>query len=79
MIPTKTIAVVVLIATATIGAIGIGIAAVQIPSAFAVCTGNPHDFDSGPTGNPHDTGDTGNPHDFQTFQRGEADTCHGAK
>jgi hypothetical protein len=82
MTQTKTIAMILLIAIATIGAIGIGIAAVQIPSAFAACTGNPHDFGSGPTGNPHDPGDTGNPHDsggFGGHGGGEGDNCNGAK
>jgi hypothetical protein len=46
----------------------------------AACTGNPHDADSGPTGNPHDAGETGNPHDTNGFHsHGEADTCNGSK
>jgi hypothetical protein len=66
-------------------ALTIGIAAVFIGTshtqAFAACTGNPHDSDSGPTGNPHDQGDTGNPHDSSSggHHGGEADNCNGAK
>ena len=44
----------------------------------AACTGNPHDRDSGPTGNPHDDGDHGNPHD-SGGKSGERDSCHGAQ
>ena len=55
MTKTKTIAMILLAAIATVG-----ITAIQIPSTFAACTGNPHDFGSGPTGNPHDPGETGN-------------------
>jgi hypothetical protein len=42
------------------------------------CTGNPHDADSGPTGNPHDTGETGNPHDALSHHGTEADRCPGS-
>ena len=56
--------------------------ALQIPSAVAAlpagCTGNPHDSDSGPTGNPHDQGETGNPHDPAGFHHHEADACPGS-
>ena len=78
MIETKTIGMLLLIAIAVIGAIGIG---TGTQSAFAACTGNPHDFDSGPTGNPHDAGDTGNPHDTFVHHGGvESDAvCNGAK
>jgi hypothetical protein len=62
------------------------VGALQIPSAFAAvpagCTGNPHDSDSGPTGNPHDQGDTGNPHDASggggLHHHEGADTCPGS-
>jgi hypothetical protein len=42
------------------------------------CKGNPHDSDSGPTGNPHYEGEHGNPHDG-AHQGGESDHCHGAQ
>jgi hypothetical protein len=42
------------------------------------CSGNPHDRDSGSSGNPHDNGENGNPHD-NGGRRGEADTCPGSK
>jgi hypothetical protein len=66
-------------------AIGIGalLLGMSHSPAFAACTGNPHDADSGPTGNPHDPGDTGNPHDTVappgSHLGHEADTCNGAK
>ena len=47
-------------------------------SANNPCSGNPHDRDSGSSGNPHDNGDNGNPHD-NGGRRGEADTCPGSK
>lgn len=64
-------------------AITTAIGSVQIPSAFAAtaCSGNPHDFDSGSSGNPHGTpfhsdAPNGNPHDV-----GEAEgtSCPGSK
>ncbi len=45
------------------------------------CTGDPHDRDSGPTGNPHDGTETGNPHDGPGsihHQHHEADVCPGS-
>ena len=42
------------------------------------CSGNPHDRDSGSSGNPHDNGENGNPHDNGGKGR-EADTCPGSK
>lgn len=43
----------------------------QIPLAFAAvqngCTANPHDINSGPTGDPHDFGEHGNPMMFQDY------------
>jgi hypothetical protein len=78
MLQTKTIAMV--LAIAAIGAIGIAVfIGTSHAPAFAACTGNPHDFGSGPTGNPHDPGDTGNPHDLGGFRGGEGDNCNGAK
>jgi len=44
-------------------------------AVYASCSGNPHDADSGPTGNPHDPGDNGNPHDLTD----EAGHCPGTK
>ena len=42
------------------------------------CSGNPHDRDSGSSGNPHDNGENGNPQDNGGKGR-EADTCPGSK
>jgi hypothetical protein len=66
--------------------------ALQIPSAFATvpdgCTRNPHDRDSGPTGNPHDPSDktssgfeADNPHDSTSFggHHEGHDNCPGAQ
>jgi len=65
-----------------IAAMGLITSALQIPSSFAAlpagCTGNPHDSDSGPMGNPHDQGETGNPHDPAGFHHHEADSCPGS-
>jgi hypothetical protein len=63
--------------------------AIQVTSAFAAlpggCTGDPHDHDSGPTGNPHDPSgttssgfETGNPHDNIKSHLGEGDQCPGS-
>jgi hypothetical protein len=54
---------------------------VPVGAAFAACTGNPHDRDSGPTGNPHDDGEHGNPHDsgHGGGQGDERDLCNGAQ
>jgi hypothetical protein len=61
----------------TIGVVQISSALAQLPAG---CTKNPHDSDSGPTGNPHDPGDTGNPHDVTGFHHeSSGDTCPGAK
>jgi hypothetical protein len=65
------------------------VAALQVPSAFASlpggCTGDPHDGDSGPTGNPHDPSgktssgfESGNPHDIIKSHLGEGDICPGS-
>jgi hypothetical protein len=70
-----------------IALVAIGIGALFLGTshalAFAACTGNPHDAESGPTGSPQDTGDTGNPHDtvapLGSHLGHEADTCNGAK
>ena len=43
------------------------------------CAGNPHDRDSGTSGNPHDNGESGNPHDTRSFHGNEADTCPGSQ
>jgi hypothetical protein len=56
----------------------------QIPLSFAAvqngCTANPHDINSGPTGDPHDFGEHGNPHDASGFPHQEpADNCPGAQ
>jgi hypothetical protein len=77
LVMSGTISTMVLIAT---------VGSLQIPSVFAAvpagCTGNPHDSDSGPTGNPHDPGETGNPHDAASHGGGghqhEGDTCPGS-
>jgi hypothetical protein len=73
-----------------LAAIAIATAGVlQVPLVFATlppgCTGDPHDFHSGPTGNPHDTSkdtssgfEIGNPHDFGTGPKQEQDICPGS-
>lgn len=46
------------------------------------CSGNPHDRDSGSSGNPHDNGEAGNPHDSQPEHAhggGAEDNCPGAQ
>jgi hypothetical protein len=73
--------------TAVVGVVAVLAVALAAETAAyqqvnAACTGNPHDEDSGPTGNPHDSGENGNPHDSSHRHHGEsegADTCHGAQ
>jgi hypothetical protein len=43
------------------------------------CSGNPHDRDSGSSGNPHDNVENGNPHDSIKSHLGEGDQCPGSK
>jgi hypothetical protein len=53
---------IVAILAATLGITAIGFSQAQaVPKE---CAGNPHDHDSGTSGNPHDANEpTGNPHD----------------
>jgi hypothetical protein len=69
----------VLVAAATIVALSAMLALVPAQTVFAACTGNPHDHDSGPTGNPHDNGEGGNPHDSGGRHGGEGENCHGTQ
>jgi hypothetical protein len=73
----KLTAVVGMVAVLTI-ALAAGTAAHQ--QVNAACTGDPHDMDSGPTGNPHDDSEHGNPHDSGLGDgHGGGDSCHGAQ
>jgi hypothetical protein len=80
MIQTKTIALVVLIAIATVGAIGIGIET-QSAQGQEVnpSTGNPHPAGE-PTGNPHQAPNcSGNPHGQSAGRGGFGSGCPGSQ
>jgi hypothetical protein len=72
----KMTAVIGMVAVLAIALAAVAAAHQQVNAAD--CKGNPHDSDSGPTGNPHDDGEHGNPHDG-AHQGGESDHCRGAQ
>ncbi len=68
---------------ATLGVMATAFLNSQVQAVPKECAGNPHDGDSGPSGNPHDVNETGNPHDAAAHGGGHhhegADICPGAK
>jgi hypothetical protein len=70
---------------AAVGLIMLGSGPAAFASVLGGCTGDPHDGDSGPTGNPHDPSgktssgfESGNPHDIIKSHLGEGDICPGS-